>query len=333
MSSDLEVRLATLRQDFAAVAGRPFEHFFCPLLLVDENTALCRAHVVNRAVADSSRRWTVQRKDVDNFFGAMFEGEFTTLQLDRRGVALRAFVDVDLNRRLRPRIIVDGVPVEHFVIDGPVPANFSEMSIQHGSDEIKIALKMNPEQVALLAASGDWHVEVSRDLRVQSVVSLLKGAHLSLFDVLGYGYVLAPNGVWLARVLGSFYLQNAKRQKREVLLAAAKHFAHVAAMVRPVDAAPPAITGTVDDRWFYFCWLDDGGRAPWGLVTHIRTGERLHAVLTPTFADESCTARFAEFLAGGVDSFEVSLARFDTTQWSLAPDRQRVIWPKAGLQD
>jgi hypothetical protein len=70
MQPDVAERLEALRQDFAVVAGRPFCHFFCPILMVDEQVELCRAHVVNHAFAASSRRWTVQWKDVDNFFGS-----------------------------------------------------------------------------------------------------------------------------------------------------------------------------------------------------------------------------------------------------------------------
>jgi hypothetical protein len=68
--------LEALRTDYASVAGVPFQTFFCPVLFRDEDVELCRAHLVNQAFAGASRRWTIQRKDVDEFFGAFFESDF-----------------------------------------------------------------------------------------------------------------------------------------------------------------------------------------------------------------------------------------------------------------
>src|SRR5215213_1188216 len=102
MQTDVAEKLEGLRQDFAAVTGRLFRHFVCPILLVDEQVELCRAHIVNQAFAASSRRWTVQRKDVDNFFGSAFESAFLALQSNEPGIAMKAFVDPKLYRSLRP---------------------------------------------------------------------------------------------------------------------------------------------------------------------------------------------------------------------------------------
>jgi hypothetical protein len=93
MKRQIARRLDALRQDFAQIAGRPFNHFFCPFLFVDEETELCKAHVVNAAFAASSRRWTLQRKDVDNFFGSMIESAFVDLRFDEAGIAVRSLVE------------------------------------------------------------------------------------------------------------------------------------------------------------------------------------------------------------------------------------------------
>jgi len=106
MQPDVAEKLEALRQDFAAVTGRRFRHFFCPILLVDEQVELCRAHVVNQAFAASSRRWTLQRKDVDNFFGSAFESAFVGLQSNQPGVAIKAFFDRQLYRSFRPQVVL-----------------------------------------------------------------------------------------------------------------------------------------------------------------------------------------------------------------------------------
>ena len=93
MKAPVAERLEALRQDFAKTAGQPFRHFYCPILFVDEQAELCQAHIVNRAFPATSRKWTVQREDVDSFFGSKFEGSFTNLRFDEPGIATKAITD------------------------------------------------------------------------------------------------------------------------------------------------------------------------------------------------------------------------------------------------
>src|SRR5215213_7730420 len=73
-------KLEKLRADFAATTGEPFENFFCPILFRDERVELCRAHIINQAFRGSDPTWTIQRKDVDGFYGSLFEADFSVLQ-------------------------------------------------------------------------------------------------------------------------------------------------------------------------------------------------------------------------------------------------------------
>jgi hypothetical protein len=110
------------------------------------------------------------------------------------------------------------------------------------------------------------------------------------------------------------------------------HFGPLTAMVRPVGAAPPAFTGTVDDRWVHFCWCEDATDCtPWGILTYVRTGEKLHAVLLPAFEHQPGADRFGRFLAAQGDAFEVSVARFEGTLWTVEKTRRSVVWPAASL--
>ena len=59
------------RKEHEAVEGRPFAHFLCPILFADEDVDLCQAHVVNEAFRGADRAWTVQRADVDSFYGSI----------------------------------------------------------------------------------------------------------------------------------------------------------------------------------------------------------------------------------------------------------------------
>ena len=53
MNVQVEKLLGLLRADYESVTGSPFQHFFCPILYRDEDTELCRAHVINRAFRES----------------------------------------------------------------------------------------------------------------------------------------------------------------------------------------------------------------------------------------------------------------------------------------
>jgi hypothetical protein len=77
-------KLAALRSDYTSTVGCPFETFYCPILFRDDEVELCRAHLVNQAFRSTSRRWTIQRKDVDGFYGAFFESDFVKLQLRQK---------------------------------------------------------------------------------------------------------------------------------------------------------------------------------------------------------------------------------------------------------
>jgi len=97
-NTGLEKRLEELRADFASLTGAPFQHFFCPVLFVDEDAALCKGHVVSQAFPSSTRRWTVQRKDVDSFYGSYFETDFQALLYREGGTPASVLFDKKLSR-------------------------------------------------------------------------------------------------------------------------------------------------------------------------------------------------------------------------------------------
>ena len=100
-----EKHLAKLKEDYNAVAGGPWNHFVCPILHVDEDVPLIRAHVINKAFSNSDRSWTVQRKDVDNFFGSCFEADFLAIE-KKIG---RSPIELFANKNLRRLFIANAV--------------------------------------------------------------------------------------------------------------------------------------------------------------------------------------------------------------------------------
>jgi len=70
MNANHRPKLKRLNADYAQLTGQPFSYFLCPILFKDEDVPLSQAHVVNKAFPDSSLTQTIQRQDVDSFYGA-----------------------------------------------------------------------------------------------------------------------------------------------------------------------------------------------------------------------------------------------------------------------
>jgi hypothetical protein len=180
-------KLEALRRDYASVAGHAFDTFYCPFLFRDEPTELCRAHLVNQAFRGASNRWTIQRKDVDGFFGSAFESDFVKIQL-RRDPSEEPFAvlaDKDRSKKLEPTVYLDGRRIEHYVSRGPLPKDHSRFAVDFAGQTVSLGLKIHSDDT-LAAADGSWEIRIEKDVRIGSLVSLLKAAHLALFEMLGY---------------------------------------------------------------------------------------------------------------------------------------------------
>jgi hypothetical protein len=125
MNSKLIAKLRDLQLDFKEVQGRPFNHFFCPVLYSDDNVSLCKAHLINKAFHDTPRTWTVQRADIDHFYGSHFESDFLLIQ-DRHEHSIdEILVDRVLSKRFNAQILIDNEPVDHFIAPAVFPETFT----------------------------------------------------------------------------------------------------------------------------------------------------------------------------------------------------------------
>jgi hypothetical protein len=328
---EIEAKLKSLGADYEAKVGRAFDHFYCPVLFRDELTELCRAHVINRVFANTSRAWTVQRKDVDNFFGTNFEADFVVLGEAQSSDAYdRVFDDPQLHAKLCPRILLDGEEVGHYGLGkAAAPEKFTAVGIDRPGSFTPIALKMNPEAVAS-ALERNWQIEIDCDLRVSAFVSLLKAAHLSLFEVLGYKYALSVAGHFLGQtILGDFFSANHHKPKADVILAAKAYFAEFAHMLRPVMEPDANIQGTVTDRRILVCHASSGGF--WSQIVFIRTGALLHSVMLPIWDNPEKVPVFLGFLKDDRENINASWAQHHGDQgWQIASEKIPMIWTKKG---
>ena len=106
MNSNVEWRLRELKRDYESTEHRPWKHFFCPVLYRDEETELCRGHIINEAFKDADRSWTIQRSDVDGYYGSRFEADFLALEKIGTLIAEDALADKNLARQFRPEILL-----------------------------------------------------------------------------------------------------------------------------------------------------------------------------------------------------------------------------------
>jgi hypothetical protein len=176
--------------------------------------------------------------------------------------------------------------------------------------------------------SKGCEIVIEKDIRLPALVSLLKAAHLTLFEMLGYRYALSAGGIFLGRdVLGKFFLRNRDLSKADVLIDAASYFREFKNMMRPVMNAPPEAPDTVTDRFLFVCHCE--AEIPWALIVFIRTSDLLHAVLVPVLETQSAAARFVTFLRGDGGPIWANRCHFEGERWLGSKESEILNWPKA----
>ena len=325
MSHRLEQRLETLRTDFQAVAGYQFQHFFCPLLYVDEDAELCEGHIINRVFPHSDRSWTVQRKDVDNDFGLRFESDFVARHRADGLLAEEILADKELSRRFNARFLRDGEPVRHFPTNDRVPDDFSNVELDVDGNPMPLGLKISPDQ---LIASEDhhWQIAIDGDVKLASMVSLLKAAHLTMFHLFGYDYVLSNGGKFLGKgLLGNYYLMTKGLDRRSAMAMAKSHFGAVTKMVEKFIPGSTDLRGTLTDHRLNVC-VD--GDVLWAYQVFVRISDHVYVVMVPIFAGPDSTARFDMFLREPSSQINYRSARWYSGRIAIWPDSAVMEWPK-----
>ena len=331
MNDEVRLKLEALRADFAEVHGKPFSHFQCPILFRDKDVDLCKAHVVNQAFRDTARAWTVQRSDVDNFYGSNFESDFVSLQDAVSLTPAQMLAERAIAREFDPKILVDDNPVDYFVSGDRIPEQFTPIEFEVDGKIVRMGLKIAPNTFANLVGRK-WELDATKDLMLSATVSLIKAAHLTLFHMLKYRYAMSAAGHFVGRqILGDFFLRNRDKPKVEVLKEAGSYFRVFANMVRPIQACGYDFQGTVSDKMLLICWGTSD--LPWAQIIFIKTGSLLHAVMVPIFdQSDPVTDTFLTFLKNANDSISVAPARFDWSakKWECQPEQTRLSWPKPG---
>ena len=325
MQGLIETKLEVLRADYAETAGAPFQYFFCPLLLEDTSTQLCRAHLTNQAFANPNRAWTVQRADVDNFFGALFESTFVSL--GRPSVIDDYLAGRSSGSSGKPELYLRDKRVEYYLPKKVVPQVHSEVLLKGESGPIRLALKLAPSEVSE-TDKHDWQFVFSMDCRLAALVSLLKAAHLTLFEMLGYRYALSAGGLFLGHtILGQFFKQNRELSKAEILTNAQNYFSQYANLVRPVLLQPGTVDDTISGRLVYIC--EEPSR--WAMIVVLRTADTMHATLVPMLDSAEAAVRLVRFLKEKGSVLKARKCQFDGCAFQASPEVEELNWPEANF--
>ena len=329
MNDFVRTKLEELKADYCDVKGEPFSHFYCPILFMDENTPLCEAHIINQAFNDSARTTTVQRADVDSFYGSRFESDFLDVQNYKERSMAEIVTDKALSKRFGSKILLEDKPVDFFFGSGEIPPQFTPINLEKVKLTVPFGLKMHPTEV-IAAQDKRWEIEIQRDVRIPMLVSVIKAAHLTLFEILGYRYALSASGVFVGHdILGKFFLQNQKKRKTQVVKNAVPYFREFANMVRPIISCPFDSKGTVTDKTFLVC-VGSSGLA-WAFIVFVKTGHLIHGVLMPVFEQVDQSVTYLDFLRNQNSWLQVATCWFKGDKWEITKNTVPLNWPKAGL--
>jgi hypothetical protein len=331
MNPKVKRRLQSLNNNYLQVSRKNANHFFCPILFEDESTELCEAHIVNKALPDSSRVWTVQRADVDAFFGSRFESDFINIQYSDPESAEQVLSNKNAFKQVSPKLLLNDDPINYFPFKGtkPLPEQFTQINYSDESNTIQFGVEMTPQQV--MDANNDlWELEIEMDLRVSAVVSSIKSAHLTFFHLLGYHYALSAGGRFVGKdILGNFYLQNHHKKKAEVVRNAYPYFSEYSTMVRPLEADRLGLRGTIEDGIVHICWLNEN--TIWAFIVYVRTYKLITAVLLPYLPGADSANKYYSFLSDESEHIFTSQCTFSDGTWDNHPNVEKSFWPKKGF--
>ena len=306
---EVERRLDLLNGDFNCVTGARFEHFFCPILHIDERVPLCRGHIIPDST-ETANDWVPQRADVDNFYGAIVEGDFSAVVKDRTKSFPEIVMSSKHSQQFRPQIMLDGKVVEFFVPQSPSKfGGHTPVQIIAGdNDELvgNIVVKLSPDEMMRLADKKlNWVVE--RDFRPAVTASVLKAAHLILFRMLGYNHVFSPSGLYLSQILRDFYLANRQRRKRDLRVPVEDYFSKFENMILPLDPRSSRVEGTITDNVALACIGASGGI--FALAVFVRAAADVFCVFLPN-DNASAVGTYFSFLNDRPRSFAAKFVRF-----------------------
>jgi hypothetical protein len=308
VNSEISREVEILREDYERVREKPFQHFFCPVLLDDCPGELCMGHVVNQSIPNCSRERVVQRKDIDGFFGSLFESKFSAVINAKPKDVHDAITDEKLRRLMPFEVKLDGSMVQHYHVKGDKATKDPLVCFRDSHGKIlNLALKVSDE--TMISGAGRLEIEMSFDIAADATATLLKAAHLTLFKMLGCEHVFSPGGYDLAKILQKFYLTNRDLSRGEQVKNGKEYFAAFSGMIIPVKGYNRnVVKGTIEDSRLLVCIGTSGAWFAVGVL--VRIDNRMFVVLLAP-DNESSMDTYTDFVKSmSKPSFNYKLIEF-----------------------
>lgn len=267
-------------------------------------------HIVNEKIPNSSPAKVVQRKDVDSFYGSHFEAGFIALVQARARTIEDVVFDDAMRRKVRPRVMLGEQECGYHQDRGHVADYHTQVPLISSDNRVlNLVLHMERAELAAVPAS-QIRVLVEHDARVFALVSLIKAAYLTLFQLLGYQYVLSCAGMSIGHgVLGAFYRDNRGKNRLAIHAAAIKYFQPYIHMVRPAESCIGTIpAGTVDDRQAMLC-IGSSGKL-YGLIVFVKTDSLVSGVLMPAYDNPESGEAYLSFLSNDNETLHAHRCEF-----------------------
>ena len=316
------------RADYAAITGKPFEHFFCPILFDDAPAKLIRGHIINDAFKGSPGAWVIQRGAADYAYGSYFESDFELTQHMEGAIPLDYLFNKKLYNAMPPILLIKGQRRKYYPYRKKwlVPPGIQLLAIEYKGRELEFCLEATPDE--LRENPIQWHINIPRDFPISITVSLIKTAHLSMFSLFGYRYALSYAGRFIGNdILGTFYRENmCALNKKEVQRRALSFFKPYHHIVRLIQFGASDMEGTLNDGLVNLCAGASG--QPWAMIIFIRTADLRSAAIIPYPEDAGAFATYRDFLSNDHETIHVNRGVFEGHQWSFENERKLIRWPK-----
>jgi len=191
--------LTKLQSDFLRVTGKKCPDFYCPIMneFGMGPRGLMAGHILPQCIQSASRATVIQSADVHNGFGKIEAVLCNFLN--------RPYYEVtELYKRARGLTITgsSGVPAPAFFPKKKAAPPFPQISLTDQKGEIIAVPFVKTSMDRMNEFDGPVDVEGEIVFSVPAlVVSLIKSAHLALFKLTGYEWVLNPAGQYIGKRL------------------------------------------------------------------------------------------------------------------------------------
>lgn len=319
-------------EDFRKVCnGDVFSHFFCPILWNDTPHEPTVGHVIPQGFDQDLEKVVYQRKDVDTFFGGIFEGDYVNFERLRGKTIFQVLDDPELHRIAKPKVILDGVPHTIFKFSKYHPETTLLRIELEGIASKRVGVSVNRQ--AFLQPGVKSSLNSYVDNMVPCFVTFLKSAHLLMFHMCGYAYGTSATSHYLGyQILKPIFDKYSQTtlSKAEVHASLRSELQEHSAMVRLFDIDRQEHESTNENQ--SVCLVMGSSGNPFAIGVKLRIKKLMAHILLP-FCQNShveSAVTYLDFMKNENEEITIVEAKWNAEcqQFDQLTSPQRIRWPK-----